>query len=1457
MKKLYIFFIALLGLPYFSFAQGRPGIPGVFINPVASTCKKTNGLIFTVAAPVSGGAPTSYVWTISPILDHQSNPVARINGSTTFPLEVAGSTQGRTVTIDILDALVYTSVTISVKAKNSAGESNARTYTLALNEVPTVPVINSNVINAGSFATLTSVGCNGKVNWYANQETSSLLQADTDTFNTSVMYESRLYYAKCVSDFGCVGPVGRKMVSVVEGTYEWAADVITKNSDIPGRTTGGAIAIVKTDASGNFYIAGNMVNAYNYTHNNTTNVINGFHLGESELFIMKLDPNRNFLWGKSLGMKDSNDGFADLEISNDGFVYLLTSHGATGDAEGNSTTPTDFRYDNINYQNIWFRGGTLTKVNASTGNAIWVKSVNQLDNGFTRWAGPVEVNATRVFSVEAMTPTSQSWNIPMLFAAELSTLNASSNNQIETANKIWKLGGGIMTDLEFRYFGDYKLINNGNSMIVTGYAGIDWDVFVMCRLDNINTNTPTVAWKKDVGKGVHGFTVDNSGNVYTIESIGFSPNSPSSIYTFAGENFDLGWGYSHGFIKKFNANGTEAWALKWDAPNYISGGAYDKILSDGTNIYAMSSMSESFVSIGGKVTGGPEVNKWLVKVKPDRTVDWVHNLNLMGQQLDISFYVNPQNLFFYASNINTTLGIFNLAPGFSFDNNPEGATLIKYRPIDRSCLPTSPSSIQTQTVNLCKGQKNVSFSVNNSQSTLKWFYRGKGGPLNSDTGNQISLNINVDATSDTLYCVPSNTCGAGNYQKIFLNINQNSPTTRISPATDVNFIANNTTSFKVDFTGTPPYNFTMSDGSVYTSTTNSKILEKNGITQSQLFTISSVSDAACPAGLNYGEVFITLPRCLDKALKLSDGSFRNVDGYFFNGDRITASGLPDMNNEWTVAMWIHPYNTLGSGIFGGGGLYIGLANEHLVVGTTELTNVLIEKNKWTHIAVSPYPTEGKIFVYKNGIQVASIATNANYDMNNSGFTIGNDGGAGPYYRGLVDDVIVLNYSWLIDDVRKFILGNLGDYSYDLKYRLGFNNNGTGSGITVSNLASNGTAGNATTAGPTTAFPDICTVPPAPNPITTNVTNFCKSTVAGFSTDFTQNTTYAWSYSGSDVSLFREYNTIKLIFGPNATSGVLSVRAYSPSGFSAPVNYTINVGNCNTIPCFKNSIKMQGTDNIVVSNTQDINTGATSIAFWMKPNSFEGKGIMVANYNFGQNFIGFSSAGNLSFGSTSSWGGWSVSEVVTQIPFSNTWQHIALCSNLANNSTIVYLNGVYLQTIQNAVLFTSFGGFTIGNDYRANSGFDGELDEISVWDKQLSAVEVSQIYEAKTLTGHENSLVMYYNFNGITGQGPNIAIANQAVFNSQNFSGTTNSSTPTNPIVSPYSGESITNSVSGVINSNRKIVSNSILYAPPSNQTNIISTGTNVEYYANNSVMLQPGFKTDEGAVFKAQIAGCN
>lgn len=45
-------------------------------------------------------------------------------------------------------------------------------------------------------------------------------------------------------------------------------------------------------------------------------------------------------------------------------------------------------------------------------------------------------------------------------------------------------------------------------------------------------------------------------------------------------------------------------------------------------------------------------------------------------------------------------------------------------------------------------------------------------------------------------------------------------------------------------------------------------------------------------------------------------------------------------------------------------------------------------------------------------------------------------------------------------------------------------------------------------------------------------------------------------------------------------------------------------------------------------------------------------------------------------------------------------------------------------------------------------------------------------------------------------------------------------------------------------------------ATPSSQTNTINSGSNVLYRAKNSVTLNPGFKANSGAVFKAELGGC-
>ncbi len=61
-------------------------------------------------------------------------------------------------------------------------------------------------------------------------------------------------------------------------------------------------------------------------------------------------------------------------------------------------------------------------------------------------------------------------------------------------------------------------------------------------------------------------------------------------------------------------------------------------------------------------------------------------------------------------------------------------------------------------------------------------------------------------------------------------------------------------------------------------------------------------------------------------------------------------------------------------------------------------------------------------------------------------------------------------------------------------------------------------------------------------------------------------------------------------------------------------------------------------------------------------------------------------------------------------------------------------------------------------------------------------------------------------------------------------------------------------VSGITNSNQIAVRT---ITAPLGLTNTINSGSNVVYRAGKSITLNPGFKANSGAVFKAQIGGCN
>ncbi|MCX6182976.1 MAG: T9SS type A sorting domain-containing protein [Bacteroidetes bacterium] len=97
-----------------------------------------------------------------------------------------------------------------------------------------------------------------------------------------------------------------------------------------------------------------------------------------------------------------------------------------------------------------------------------------------------------------------------------------------------------------------------------------------------------------------------------------------------------------------------------------------------------------------------------------------------------------------------------------------------------------------------------------------------------------------------------------------------------------------------------------------------------------------------------------------------------------------------------------------------------------------------------------------------------------------------------------------------------------------------------------------------------------------------------------------------------------------------------------------------------------------------------------------------------------------------------------------------WHHVAVTNDLTN--FVVYVDGVQVYT--KASVARDFTGqvMNIGHDakvHTANQRFPGKFDEVRVWNRALSAIEIA-IVKTKQALGTESGLVVYYDFNDGTG-----------------------------------------------------------------------------------------------------------
>lgn len=323
---------------------------------------------------------------------------------------------------------------------------------------------------------------------------------------------------------------------------------------------------VVTDASGNVYTTGYFYGTLDFDPGPGTTTLTA--VGQSDIFLQKLDAAGNLLWVKSMGGADYDFGNA-ITIDATGNLYVTGAFQTTADFDPGAVTTNLVSagdYDvfvaklDANGTLLWARG--MGGANYSTASAITVDASGNVYTTGSFWS-------SGDFDPGAGTVTLTSAGITDVF---LSKLDASGNyvwakamggtGQDESYSLALDASGNVYTTGYFNGTVDFDPGAGTATRTAAGSA----DIFV----SKLNTSG-TYVWAKsfggasdDMGQSI---TVDGSGNVYTVGkfqgTVDFDPGAGTVNRTSAG-NTDL-------FTLKLDASGNYLWAHGMGDTGYDQG----------------------------------------------------------------------------------------------------------------------------------------------------------------------------------------------------------------------------------------------------------------------------------------------------------------------------------------------------------------------------------------------------------------------------------------------------------------------------------------------------------------------------------------------------------------------------------------------------------------------------------------------------------------------------------------------------------------------------------------------------------------------------------------------------------------------------------------------------------------------------------------------------------------------
>jgi uncharacterized repeat protein (TIGR03803 family) len=509
---------------------------------------------------------------------------------------------------------------------------------------------------------------------------------------------------------------------------------------------------------------------------------------------------------------------------------------------------------------------------------------------------------------------------------------------------------------------------------------------------------------------------------------------------------------------------------------------------------------------------------------------------------------------------------------------------------------------------------------------------------------------------------------------------------------------------------------------------------------------------------------------------------------------------------FTIEFWVNAaniYDNVQGGLFavnnstGGNHLLFmtGAGTNNLITiydavsGNHEITGPTISDNSWHHVAYVRNGSSAELFV--DGASFGTHTPNYAFASNDLwSFGQEYDGGkhASDFINGMFDDVRIWNMARTQEQIQQlsneYLSGNEENLvlAYDFEDGVGSN--------TLKDISGNGNMGILTNMDVSTDW-ITSTAPIEPYILINNLTNNITGTSDASGVYPVGDTDVVWTvtdaYGNSNTctqTITVEDNEVPAVITKNITveldaSGQVSI---TPQDIDNGSNdncgiQTISLDktsfDCSDIvnqPSYAASFT-SGQDFVLIGDTASLSVNSqVSMEAWIYPSGSGSSplGGTIINKE-GEYVIARFPDGTIQWGIANTNPGWRFINSGGIAPL-NQWTHIAFTYDGSLAKTFV--NGTLINSIPaNGLINDAFlpdSNFRIGGRHSSvNQYFEGNIDEVRVWNVALSETEVGQQYNTKLL-GNELGLIGYWNFDegvgnstvDITSNGNNGAFINQ-------------------------------------------------------------------------------------------------